>query len=157
MGAKVNSLINTGQAWRLLTCAFLHGGLMHIAFNMYALKVIGSEVEYAYGKKKYLFIYLFSVLGGSLFSYLFNANGISVGASGAIFGLFGAMLIFGFKNRKNIGKEYMMSIFKVVLINILIGVTISNIDNFAHIGGLIFGGVLAAIVKNKKLYWDRSI
>ena len=87
LGAKVNVLINNGQPWRLITCAFLHGGLAHIAFNMYALKIIGSEVEYVYGKVKYISIYLISALGGSVFSYLFNADSISVGASGAIFGL----------------------------------------------------------------------
>ena len=112
-GAKVNELINNGQPWRLVTCAFLHGGLAHIAFNMYALKIIGSEVEYAYGKVKYIGIYLISAIGASLFSYIFNADSISVGASGAIFGLFGAMLIFGIKNRNKIGKEYIINLFKL--------------------------------------------
>lgn len=151
-GAKVNELINNGQPWRLVTCAFLHGGLAHIAFNMYALKIIGSEVEYAYGKVKYIGIYLISAIGASLFSYIFNADSISVGASGAIFGLFGAMLIFGIKNRNKIGKEYIINLFKVIVINIIIGVTISNIDNSAHIGGLIFGLISAFILKNKKIY-----
>ena len=151
-GAKVNELINSGQSWRLITCAFLHGGLAHIAFNMYALKIIGSEVEYAYGKVKYIGIYLISAIGASLFSYIFNADSISVGASGAIFGLFGAMLIFGIKNRDRIRKEYIINLFKVIVINIIIGVTISNIDNSAHIGGLIFGALSALILKNKKIY-----
>ena len=106
LGAKVNELINNGQVWRLLTCAFLHGGLAHIAFNMYSLKIIGSEVEYVYGKVKYIGIYLISALGGSIFSYLFNADSISVGASGAIFGLLGAMLIFGIRHKNKIGKAY---------------------------------------------------
>lgn len=151
-GAKVNVLINNGQPWRLITCAFLHGGLAHIAFNMYALKIIGSEVEYVYGKIKYLSIYLISALGGSIFSYLFNANSISVGASGAIFGLLGAMIIFGIRNKNKIGKAYILNLFKVLLINIFIGVTISNIDNGAHMGGLIFGGISASLINNKKIY-----
>ena len=151
-GAKVNVLINNGQPWRLITCAFLHGGLAHIAFNMYALKIIGSEVEYVYGKIKYLAIYLISALGGSIFSYLFNANSISVGASGAIFGLLGAMIIFGIRNKNKIGKAYILNLFKVLLINIFIGVTISNIDNGAHMGGLIFGGISASLINNKKIY-----
>lgn len=151
-GAKVNELINNGQPWRLITCAFLHGGLAHIAFNMYALKIIGSEVEYAYGKVKYIGIYLISAIGASLFSYIFNSDSISVGASGAIFGLFGAMLMFGIENRDRIGKEYIINLFKVIVINIIIGVTISNIDNSAHIGGLIFGMISALILKNKKIY-----
>lgn len=151
-GAKVNELILNGQPWRLLTSAFLHGGLMHLVFNMYALKIIGSEVEYVYGKAKYLIIYLFSALGGSVFSYVFNVRGISVGASGAIFGLFGAMLIFGIKNRAKINKAYIMSLVKVILINIFIGATISNIDNSAHIGGLVFGAIAAFAIGNKKIY-----
>ena len=150
LGAKVNVLINNGQPWRLITCTFLHGGLAHIAFNMYALKIIGSEVEYVYGKIKYIVIYLISALGGSIFSYLFNANSISVGASGALFGLLGAMIIFGIRHKNKIGKAYIINLFKVLLINIFIGVTLSNIDNGAHIGGLIFGCISALAVKDKK-------
>lgn len=150
LGAKVNVLINNGQPWRLITCAFLHGGLAHIAFNMYALKVIGSEVEYVYGKVKYIAIYLISALGGSIFSYLFNADSISVGASGAIFGLLGSMIIFGIRHKNKIGKAYIMNLFKVLLINIFIGVTLSNIDNGAHIGGLLFGCISALVIRDKK-------
>ena len=150
LGAKVNVLINNGQPWRLITCAFLHGGLAHIAFNMYALKIIGSEVEYVYGKIKYIAIYLISALGGSIFSYLFNANSISVGASGAIFGLLGAMIIFGIRHKNRIGKAYIMNLFKVLLINIFIGVTLSNIDNGAHVGGLVFGCISALVIRDKK-------
>ena len=152
LGAKVNVLINNGQPWRLITCAFLHGGLAHIAFNMYALKIIGSEVEYVYGKVKYISIYLISALGGSVFSYLFNADSISVGASGAIFGLLGAMIIFGIRHKNKIGKAYIMNLFKVLLINIFIGVTLSNIDNGAHIGGLVFGCISALVMRDKKIY-----
>lgn len=148
LGAKINDLINYGQVWRLLTCAFLHGGIMHLAFNMYALKIIGSEVEYVFGRKKYLIIYLMGALGGSVFSYIFSPSSISVGASGAIFGLLGAMLIFGVKHRDKIGKSYMMNIIQVIVINIIIGISLSNIDNFAHLGGLIIGGITALIVKS---------
>ncbi|MEN8078008.1 rhomboid family intramembrane serine protease [Clostridioides difficile] len=151
LGAKVNYLINNGQPWRLITSAFLHGGLAHIAFNMYSLKIIGEEVEYVYGKVKYIAIYLISALGGSIFSYLFNADSISVGASGAIFGLLGAMIVFGISHKDKIGKAYIINLFKVVLINIFIGVTISNIDNSAHIGGLLFGIISAFLLRNKKI------
>ena len=152
LGAKVNGFINNGQPWRVITCAFLQGGLAHIALNMYALKIIGSEVEYVYGEIKYIIIYLISALGGGIFSYLFNANSISVGASGAIFGLLGAMIIFGIRHKNKIGKAYIMNLFKVLLINIFIGVTLSNIDNGAHIGGLIFGGTSALLIRDKKIY-----
>ena len=118
---------------------------------MYSLKIIGEEVEYVYGKVKYIAIYLISALGGSVFSYLFNADSISVGASGAIFGLLGAMIVFGISHKDKIGKAYIINLFKVVLINIFIGVTISNIDNSAHIGGLLFGIISAFLLKNKKI------
>lgn len=151
-GAKLNVLIDRGQVWRFLTCAFLHGGFFHIAFNMYALKIIGVEAEYAFGKVKYIIIYLISAIGASIFSYVFNPDSISVGASGAIFGLFGAMIIFGIKNKDKIGKGYIINLAQVVIINIIIGITLSNIDNSAHLGGLIFGAISAIILKSKKIY-----
>ena len=147
-GAKLNVLIDRGQVWRLLTCAFLHGGLLHITFNMYALKIIGAEVEYAFGKVKYIIIYLISAIGSSIFSYMFNPASISVGASGAIFGLFGAMIIFGIRNKNKIGKEYIINLAQVVIVSIIL----SNIDNSAHMGGLVFGAISALILKSKKIY-----
>ncbi|WP_157453669.1 rhomboid family intramembrane serine protease [Clostridium sartagoforme] len=139
MGAKVNILINRGEIYRLITSTFLHGGIMHILFNMSALNIIGKEVEYIYGSKKYILIYILSALSGSLFSYLFNPNSVSVGASGAIFGLLGAMLVFGLKEKNKIGKQYVKNILETLAINVIIGITISNIDNYAHLGGLIMG------------------
>lgn len=142
MGAKYNILIENGEFYRLITAGFLHGGIMHLFFNMSALNIIGKEVEEVYGTKKYILIYVFSLLGASVFSYLFS-KGISVGASGAIFGLLGAMLIFGFKNKKKIGKLYIKNIIETILLNILIGITIPNIDNFAHMGGLVLGLIIS--------------
>ena len=152
-----NLLIDRGQVWRLLTCAFLHGGLLHIAFNMYALKIIGAEVEYAFGKVKYIIIYLISAIGSSIFSYMFNPASISVGASGAIFGLFGAMIIFGIRNKNKIGKEYIINLAQVVIVNIIIGIILSNIDNSAHMGGLVFGAISALILKSKKNILNRGV
>lgn len=151
MGAKVNILINRGEIYRLITSTFLHGGIMHILFNMSALNIIGKEVEYIYGSKKYILIYILSALSGSLFSYLFNPNSVSVGASGAIFGLLGAMLVFGLKEKNKIGKQYVKNILETLAINVIIGITISNIDNYAHLGGLIMGVISALILfKSKK-------
>ena len=150
-------LIKNGQPWRLITCAFLHGGLAHIAFNMYALKIIGAEVEYAFGKVKYIIIYLISAIGSSIFSYMFNPASISVGASGAIFGLFGAMIIFGIRNKNKIGKEYIINLAQVVIVNIIIGIILSNIDNSAHMGGLVFGAISALILKSKKNILNRGV
>lgn len=150
MGAKINILINHGQYYRLLTAAFLHGGIIHIFFNMSALNIIGKEVEAVYGGKKFLLIYFISALGGNIFSYLFKPNSISVGASGAIFGLLGAMLLFGIKERQKIGKEYAKNILETIGLNVIIGLTIPNIDNFAHMGGLVIGFVISFILFNKK-------
>lgn len=146
MGAKVNILINDGQIWRLITAAFLHGGVMHIGFNMMALKIIGPQVEQIYGWKKYLVIYFASALGGSLLSYILSPQSISVGASGAIFGLLGAMLVFGFKKKDVIGKSFMMNIIQVIVLNIIIGLSVPNIDNLGHFGGLILGVITALIL-----------
>ena len=150
IGAKVNSLIDKGQVWRLITCAFLHGGLIHIFFNMYALKILGPEIEYVYGKIKYLVIYLLSAIAASIFSYIFGPQSVSVGASGAIFGLFGAMLIFGIKHRKQMGKAYMMNILQVIFVNVIIGISSSNIDNAAHFGGLIVGALIALLLGERR-------
>lgn len=150
MGAKVNVLINSGEIYRLLTSAFLHGGMIHIFFNMSALNIIGREVEAVYGSKRYIAIYIISALGGSIFSYLFKPSSISVGASGAIFGLLGAMLIFGLKERDKIGKQYMKNILETIGLNVIIGITIPNIDNFAHLGGLVIGALTSFILFKKK-------
>ena len=150
MGAKINVFINQGQYYRLITAAFLHGGILHIFFNMSALNIIGREVEAVYGGKKFLIIYFISALGGNVFSYLFKPNSISVGASGAIFGLLGAMLVFGIKERKNIGKGYVKNILETIGLNVIIGITIPNIDNFAHMGGLFIGALISFILFNKK-------
>lgn len=145
-GAKVNILIDQGEVWRLLTCAFLHSGLIHIGFNMYSLYIIGPQIEQIYGAKKYLIIYLISCITASLASYLMNPNGISVGASGGIFGLMGALLAFAFIERHRIQKKAISSLLQIIVINLFIGLSIKNIDNFAHIGGLIGGGLSGFII-----------
>jgi rhomboid protease GluP len=146
LGAKYNKLINEGEYYRLVSAMFLHGGIVHLGFNMYALYSIGPMIEKLYGKVNYLLIYFISGVLSSLFSYFFS-QGISVGASGAIFGLLGTAFVFAFKMRNNIGKDFLRSIVSVIITNIIIGFTIPNIDNFAHLGGLI-GGLLASVVIN---------
>ena len=146
MGAKINIFINRGEVYRLITAAFLHGGLIHIFFNMSALNIIGKEVENIFGGKNYLIIYLLSAIGGNLLSYLFKPYNVSIGTSGAIFGLLGAMLVFGIKERHRIGKGYVKNILQTIGLNIIIGITISNIDNFAHLGGLIIGAITTLFI-----------
>lgn len=132
--------IKNGEFYRLLTSTFVHANIIHLLFNMYALYVIGPVVEKYYGKLKFLLIYLGSGIIGSLFSVVLT-NYASVGASGAIFGLFGALLFFGYKYRATLDGFLRSSIVPTLILNLIIGLVIPGIDISAHIGGLI-GGVL---------------
>ncbi|KOR24346.1 peptidase S54 [Clostridium sp. L74] len=144
LGAKANSFINNGEYYRLITSMFLHGGLIHLALNMYALNSIGPLIENYFGKVKYLIIYFISGILSSYFSYLFSPS-VSIGASGAIFGVLGATLIIAYKNRKRGGKEFLNNIISVIVVNLILGFSIPNVDNFGHIGGLI-GGIIVTLI-----------
>ena len=153
-GAKVNELISQGQVYRLITSAFLHGNLIHVFFNMYALFNIGGLIEKVLGKKSFLIIYFFSAFTSSFLSYSFNPS-VSVGASGAIFGLLGALVVLSLLGNENINKGLLYNILMIIGINLVIGFAGRNIiDNFGHIGGLI-GGLLSTwplvrLAKRKK-------
>lgn len=151
-GANNILLVKNGEMWRLLTCAFLHVGLIHLVVNMYSLRVIGPSVEGLIGKGKFVFIYLISAISASLMSLVFvGSNIVSVGASGAIFGLMGALLYFGYHYRLYLNDAIKTQIIPVILFNLIIGFMMPGIDNGAHIGGLI-GGYLATMaigIKNK--------
>lgn len=143
--------IRAGEYYRLITGIFLHGSIMHLFFNMYALYVIGSQIENYFGRIKYLIIYLVSGLMGALFSMIFGGNIPSIGASGAIFGLMGSLLYFGYHYRVYLGNVLKTQLIPLILFNLVLGFILSGVDNFAHIGGLI-GGVLitkAVGVKDK--------
>ena len=142
LGAKVDSLISAGQYYRLITCMFLHGGIVHIGVNMYSLYIIGPLVEKIYGKVRFLIIYFVAGILASYFSFLFSPS-ISIGASGAIFGLLGACLIFALKMKDKIGKGFMINIVSVIVINLVIGFSIANVDNFGHLGGLTGGTIVS--------------
>ena len=134
-------IVGYKQIYRLITGAFLHGNIFHLLFNCYALYVIGSQIESFFGKVKYLVIYFFSILTASLLSITLN-NAASIGASGAVFGLMGALLCFGYYYRAYIGTVVRSQIIPIIILNLMIGFIFgSHIDNFAHIGGLI-GGIL---------------
>lgn len=149
--------IRIGEYYRLLTGMFLHGSIMHLFFNMYALYVIGSQIENYFGRIKYLIIYLFAGVMGALFSMIFNGNVLSIGASGAIFGLMGSLLYFGYHYRVYLGNVLKTQLIPLILFNLLLGFILSGVDNFAHIGGLI-GGILitkSVGVKDKNSTFDR--
>jgi rhomboid protease GluP len=149
-GAKVNSLIDQGQYWRLVTSIFLHIGFLHLFFNNYALWIVGQEIERLYGSSRFVVIYLVTGLAGSVASYLYNPKATSAGASGAIYGLFGALAAFAFRYRKEIPdrirKDIIRRIIPVILINLALSFSITVIDKAAHIGGLIVGIALGVIV-----------
>lgn len=135
-------LIRNGQYYRLITGTFLHANILHLLFNCYALYIIGSQLESFLGKTKYLIIYFFSALTASLFSMVFSGATPSVGASGAIFGLMGSLVYFGYHYRVYLGNIIKSQIIPLILFNLLIGFLSSGIDNAAHIGGLIGGAII---------------
>lgn len=131
-----------GEWWRLLTAAFLHGSFLHIAFNMYVLFAIGQTLERVLGHAGYLVLYVVSALGGSVASYAFSdVRTVSVGASGAIFGLMGALVVAGRRLRYDISQVLVL-----LGVNILIGFVAPGIDWRAHLGGLVVGAAVAAIL-----------
>lgn len=135
-----------GHYWILLTAAFFHVSIVHILCNMYSLYIIGTELETVIGKVKFSIVYIISAIMGCLLSGVINNGSVSsVGASGAIFGLIGALLYFGYHYRLYLGSMIVSQLVPVVLINLFIGFAIPGIDNWGHIGGLV-GGAFAAMI-----------
>ena len=157
-GGNIRHLTINGQLWRLFTSVFLHGGVLHLLFNMYALLYVGSILEKIIGKNKFIFAYSISGIAASISSLMIHENVVSVGASGAIFGLFGVLLpLLSSKEYTfpNISVKNLLSNVSIfVLYNIMVGFTKSGIDNAAHIGGLLTGviiGVLYSMIVKEKI------
>jgi rhomboid protease GluP len=148
-GANFGPLTTGGEWWRLVTCTFVHAGIMHIAFNMWALWDSGYLTERLFGNAWFAAIYLFAGVTGSLASMLWRAEAVSVGASGAIFGVFGALLAYTIRQRGSIPPEMTnrlrisTSIF--VTYSLFYGFAASGIDNAAHLGGLAGGFILGLV------------
>jgi membrane associated rhomboid family serine protease len=133
--------VAAGEYYRLLTSAFMHGGILHIMFNMWVLLALGPTLESLLGRSRFLALYLLSALGGSVASYAFGQPNIpSVGASGAIFGLMGAVLVVGKRLRQDV-----TNVLVLIGINIAIGFVVPNIDWRAHLGGLLTGVFVGAV------------
>lgn len=149
--------VRTGQYYRLITGTFIHANIFHLFFNCYALAILGSQLESFLGKPKYLIVYLFSALIGSLFSVTFAGNYYSIGASGAIFGLMGSLVYFGYHYRVYLGNVVKSQIIPLILMNLGIGFLVSGIDNSAHIGGLLGGALITVAlgVKNKSSNFEK--
>lgn len=140
-GASYPPLVRGGEYWRLISSSFLHIGIVHLVLNMYALYIIGSQLEGFLGRTKYLVVYLGSAILGNLLSILFLGNSISAGASGAIFGLFGSLLYFGYHYRIYLGNVLHSQLIPILIINFILGFVLSGIDIYSHIGGFV-GGLL---------------
>lgn len=149
LGMKSNQgIYANGEYYRLLTAIFLHGGIAHIGFNSYALYALGPEAERLFGTARFLTIYFLAGLAGSLASYRFNISP-SLGASGAIFGLIGALGAFYYVQRRLLGEfsqAQLTNIGGIAAINLLIGFTLPGIDNWGHLGGLVCGAVAGLLL-----------
>jgi len=147
-GAKDNYLITASEYWRLLTPVFLHANLPHLLFNSYALYALGPLVEKLYGHYKFFIIYFLAGFTGNIASFIFSPSW-SVGASGAIFGMFGAMLYYGIEKPKAFKRYFGYAVIANLVINLAFGFTVPQIDNFAHLGGLAGGFMASAVVRVK--------
>ena len=143
------------NSWfRLLTSAFLHGSFLHIAFNMYVLFALGPTLERILGHLRFTALYLVAAVGGSVASYALSApQTVSVGASGAIFGLMGALVVAGRRLRYD-----MRQVLILLVINVVIGFLAPGVDWKAHLGGLVTGAAMAAVLvwvpRRHQLFWQ---
>ncbi|SFD54202.1 rhomboid family peptidase. Serine peptidase. MEROPS family S54 [Lentibacillus persicus] len=145
-GAKYNpAIIEDGEWWRIISSMFLHIGIAHILLNMLAVYYLGTAVERIYGSLRFIVIYFMAGIGGGLASFAFTTN-VSAGASGALFGLFGALLFFGCIHRRIFFQTMGMNLLIVIGINIVFGLSVPQVDNGAHMGGLISGFVASAVL-----------
>jgi rhomboid protease GluP len=153
-GVKSNPEIVHGQWWRFVTPIFIHIGMLHLIFNSYALWIVGPQVEKLYGGARFVILYVLTGVAGVYGSYFYHPNTISAGASGAIFGLFGVLLVFGLRYRNSIPPFFARAVgtgvLPVIVLNLIIGFSIPAIDNSAHISGLLMGAILAGVVPYQK-------
>ena len=133
-----------GEWWRIVTGGFLHGGFLHIALNMFALYQVGNVTEVLFGRPRYLLLYAISLVGAGLAVVFFAPNDVTVGASGAIFGLFGALVAVGLRLGSR-GRSLIGQVLPVILINLVFTFSVPNISAAGHVGGLITG-LLAGLV-----------
>jgi membrane associated rhomboid family serine protease len=129
-----------GQWWRIVTSAFLHGSEIHILFNMLALWQVGAFIELIFGTPRMAAIYAFAMLGSGLAITYFTPFDVTIGASGAIFGLFGALGVAALRLGER-GRDILKQTIGIIIINLVLGFTLPGISNAGHIGGLIFGTI----------------
>lgn len=158
LGANSRALtVGQGEYWRMLTCTFLHANLLHVGMNLYILHSLGATAERLFGPVAFLGVYLVSALGGSVLSLawtLSTSDHFSVGASGAVFGVMGAMLGFALSRRKSVPMQVYRGLLRSALtftvLNLGLGAAIAAVDNGAHIGGLV-GGLAGGLLLSREL------
>ncbi|MBM7552284.1 rhomboid family intramembrane serine protease [Thalassobacillus pellis] len=148
-GAKYNPAIVDGEWWRIISSMFLHIGLLHIMMNMLALYYLGTAVERIYGTTRFFLIYFLAGMVGGISSFAFNPH-VAAGASGAIFGLFGALLYFGVMHKQVFFRTMGRNLIFIIVLNIILGLSVPQIDNGAHLGGLAGGFIASAAVNLPK-------
>ena len=156
-GAKYGLLIAAGEWWRFLTPIFLHGGLIHLAFNSMVLFDLGPAVEQIYGSQKFFVLYVVTGAAGFVVSYLWHPYSISVGASGALFGLIGAMIAYGHRHRTSIGEAVKSMYVRWAIYGLIFGFLMPGVDNTAHLGGLASGLVFGLVVSDMPSITRESI
>ena len=151
----VKPLFQNGQYWRILTSATLHGGLLHLGFNSYALYVLGRLVEILSNRAHLAIVFLLSVVGGGLMSFWLGPNVPSVGASGGVIGFLGYLTVYGYKRREILTNSFLKNmLFNVGFIAIFGLFIVPNVDNFAHLGGLLVGAIYGFIQIPSDLHTD---
>jgi rhomboid protease GluP len=145
-GALYGPAVAGGEWWRIFTAAFLHAGWLHIATNMFALYQVGTFVELLYGRARMATIYLIAIIGSGIAVYVFSFDAPTVGASGAIFGLFGALAAAGLRLGKT-GRDLVQQSAGIIILNLVLGFTVFRfVSNAAHIGGLVAGALVGLVL-----------
>lgn len=151
----VPDIIYAGKYYELFTCMFLHFGFEHLVNNMLSLALLGCQLEYEVGKIKYLLIYFLSGLSGNLLSLACEMHtedyAVSAGASGAIFGIVGALFYIAIRNHGRIGSVSGRGLLFMVVLTLYLGFTSTGVNNSAHIGGVLAGFILAIVLYRKSL------
>ncbi|MBI2818893.1 MAG: rhomboid family intramembrane serine protease [Acidobacteria bacterium] len=156
-GAKYGLLIEAGEWWRFVTPIFLHGSLLHLGMNSWVLYDLGPTVESLYGRQRYLVLYVLSGIGGNLLSYWWSPYSLSIGASGSILGLVGAMITYGYRNRSRLGESVRNMYVRWAIYVLIFGFLVPFIDNAAHIGGLLAGMAFGWLVSDMPSITSGSI
>jgi rhomboid protease GluP len=159
-GAKYGPLLAAGEWWRFLTPIFLHGSLLHLAFNSIVLMDLGPAVEQLYGSQKFVVLYVLTGAAGFAFSNMWHPYSVSIGASASLFGLIGAMIAYGHRNRRSLGDTVKSMYVRWAIYGLIFGFVMPGIDNSAHIGGLIAGLLfglavsdMPSITRESILFW----